>query len=569
MMLLLDAAAKVSVLILLAFAVMTWMRGQSAALRHCVLAWALASAAAVPMLALVAPSWTVPLGPGWTAGGVAGERGVAAAAPASSRPAVSTMQEHALRAMPGAPNGPTSGPGRPAGASLTAALTAVWAAGLVWMLSVLAAGVARLRWLAARSSVITEGPWAEIARQVSKELGVERPVGLLRSPHPTRLVTWGWLRPVVLLPVGSDGWSRERIRIVLTHELAHVLRRDWALQVGAHLMRSMYWFNPLVWLACRRLADEGEHACDDAVVSHGVDGASYAEHLVDLARALRGPSGLWSPAPAIVRPTTLERRVTAMLNPRINRAPVARVRSIGVALALFGIAVPIAGVQALSQSYSKLTGTVVDAQHQPVAGVTLRLSNERTQSKYEIRSDALGRFEFVGLLPGDYALESEAFGFRRYFQRVTVEGVNLRRDIALEVGAVREHVVVRASSDLKELVVTADAGVDAARMVEECTTSANAAGRSGGGHIRPPRKMRHVAPVSPDALGPAGVRGVVQLETRIGTDGSVVSVEPVDATVDPRLLAAASEAVQQWQFEPTLLNCVPVEVEMDVRIEFQ
>jgi TonB family protein len=471
--------------------------------------------------------------------------------------------------MPVAPKGATSDPGGTAGASVTAALTAVWAAGLVWMLSVLAAGVARLRWLAARSSVISEGPWTEIARQVSKELGVKRPVGLLMSREPTRLVTWGWLRPIVLLPAGSDRWSRERIRIVLTHEFAHVLRRDWAVQVGAHLVRSLYWFNPLLWLACRRLADEGEHACDDAVLSHGVEGASYAEHLVDLARALRGPSSLWSPAPAIVRPSTLERRVTAMLSPHVNRTPVARARSVAVALALFGIALPIAGVQAFSQSYSRLSGTVVDSQHQPVAGVTLRLSNEQAKSKYEIRSDALGRFEFVGLLPGDYALESEAFGFRRYFERVTVDGVNLRRDIALEVGVVQEHVVVAASSDPKPLVVTSDAAVDTARMVDECTTAANAAGQSGGGHVQPPRKMRHVAPVYPDALGRAGVRGVVQLETRIGTDGSLVSVEPVDATVDPRLLAAASEAVQKWQFEPTLLNCVPVEVEMDVRVEFQ
>ena len=378
MMLLLDVAAKASVLILLALGVTAWMRGQSAALRHCVLAWALASAAAVPVLAPVAPSWSVPLVSLRIAGDGAVERGTSRPAPTSPRHVLQPVQEHAtVRIEPVSPHGPSSHPEGSAWASLTATLTTVWAAGFVWMLSVLAAGVARLRWLAAHSTVISEGRWAEIARQVSKELGVKRPVGLLRSPHPTRLVTWGWLRPIVLLPAGSDGWTRDRIRIVLTHELAHVRRRDWAVQVGAHLMRSVYWFNPLVWLACRRLAEEGEHACDDAVVSHGVDGASYAEHLVDLARALRGPSSLWSPAPAIVRPSTLERRVTAMLSPRVNRAPVARARSITVALALFAIAVPVAGVQALSPSYSRLSGTVVDAQHQPVAGVTLRLSNEK------------------------------------------------------------------------------------------------------------------------------------------------------------------------------------------------
>src|SRR5262249_38836333 len=61
-------------------------------------------------------------------------------------------------------------------------------------------------------------------------------------------VTWGWLRPVILLPREAESWPAERIRVALEHELAHVARRDYLAQTLATLACAVYWFHPLVWL---------------------------------------------------------------------------------------------------------------------------------------------------------------------------------------------------------------------------------------------------------------------------------------------------------------------------------
>ena len=51
-------------------------------------------------------------------------------------------------------------------------------------------------------------------------------------------------------------WSDERARVVLSHELAHIRRGDWIVQLSAELLRAIYWFNPLLWVACRRLGSK-------------------------------------------------------------------------------------------------------------------------------------------------------------------------------------------------------------------------------------------------------------------------------------------------------------------------
>ena len=92
---------------------------------------------------------------------------------------------------------------------------------------------------------------------------------LLQSHHPALLVTWGLGSPKILLPATASAWPADRIRVVLAHELAHVVRHDWLTQISAELLRALYWFNPLVWLAARRLREESERACDDAVLETG------------------------------------------------------------------------------------------------------------------------------------------------------------------------------------------------------------------------------------------------------------------------------------------------------------
>jgi len=129
---------------------------------------------------------------------------------------------------------------------------------------------------------------------------------------------------------------------VLAHELAHVRQQDGALQIAGELLRALHWFNPLVWLACHRLRQESEYAADDAVLNAGTDASDYASQLLAVARHARGLNRAWVAAPGIAHPSTLERRITAMLNPRRNRGPLTRRTVAATSLAAVIVVIPLA-----------------------------------------------------------------------------------------------------------------------------------------------------------------------------------------------------------------------------------
>jgi len=161
-------------------------------------------------------------------------------------------------------------------------------------------------------------------------------VRLLCSDCSLAPLTWGHWRPDVLLPLAATTWDDERATVVLRHELAHVRRRDWLIQIAATLARAIVWWHPLVWLLTDRLRRESEYACDAEVVSDGVSPHRYAMHLVDLARACLRDDAPVVPAPSLTSGSLLEARVRCLLDVRATRAAMtnARTRSVMGALAL-------------------------------------------------------------------------------------------------------------------------------------------------------------------------------------------------------------------------------------------
>src|SRR5436190_8028608 len=130
-------------------------------------------------------------------------------------------------------------------------------------------------------------------------------------------VTWGWWQPVILVPAEADEWPAERRRVVLLHELAHVKRWDCLTQMIAGLSCAMYWFNPLVWVAARRMCIERERACDDLVLNAGCKASDYAAHLVEIARTFRRVPQVG--AIAMARSSNLEGRIAAIVDASRNR----------------------------------------------------------------------------------------------------------------------------------------------------------------------------------------------------------------------------------------------------------
>jgi TonB family protein len=394
-------------------------------------------------------------------------------------------------------------------------------------------------------------------------------VALLQSADAALLVTWGVGRPKIVLPPAARDWDDERWRIVLCHELAHIRRGDWLVQIFARAVLALNWFNPIMWLACRRLQRESEHACDDAVLGAGVDATDYAAHLVDLARTLTRPRAVL-PAPAMARRSTLEGRIAAMLNARLNRRPLTSSARVATAVALMALTVSLAA--AAAQRFSTFSGTLTDQTNAVLPNVAVGLTNKVTGAKYEVRSDRNGHFEFVGLPDGDYAMAASEPGFAPLKDAITIVGRDLDRTMQLQLASLQETIRITSGPSR-----SAPANVDARaeyreraqnkrrEIIEQC--AAQGGGGPIGGNIKQPMKVVDVKPKYPERLSAAKVGGEVVLEAVIGTDGTVTEVSVVTGA-DPELDAAAIEAVRQWEFSTTFLNCTPVDVHMKVNVSF-
>lgn len=539
---------KMSLIVFGALAASFLLRRRSAALRHWVLAAGVVCAASVPVLSTVVPAWSLPF-----------------ATPAAFTRYEDPFQDARATAASTPRGAARSAPAQPAvqaamaqtdGFDLLASLRLVWLAGIAVSLAILLTGVLRLAWLAMHARRITRGRWHILAEEISRGYGLRRPVTLLQSGHPSLLVTWGLARPKVILPPAADDWTDDRARVVLSHELAHIRRGDWIVQLSAELLRAFYWFNPLLWIACRRLRLESEHACDDEVMSRGVEGPDYATHLVELARALNQRRHMWFPAPAMARPSSLERRVRAMLNVQLDRGPISGMTRAAIFMLLFAATTAIAAAQS---GFATFTGMIVDEGARGIPGTTVSLTNDARQAKYEVKTNAIGRFEFVGLPAGDYGLEVKGIGFRMLNDSVTLSGQNVQRSYTLRIGTLTETItIVDDGRDTKPSMVRERA----AAPPVECTPS------SEGGRIVPPKKLRDFAPIYPVNLHGSGTSGAVILQARIALDGYLTDIS-VLREAHPDLANAAVAAVREWHYSQTMLNCTPVEVSMTITANFK
>ncbi len=552
--LLLESTVQFSLVAGLALAATMCLRKRSAALRHWILAGAVAGTALAPPLGRLVPSWQLPLNlPLDGATRSIGSRFT----PPASQPAAPQPAAHEALPAPAAP--------RELVIPDAYVLVVMWAAGAAANGAILLAGLWRLMRVRARAHAAHDPRWLAALAEIAGLYGLRRPVLLLQSNHPSLLVTWGIRRPKVILPDGARDWTDDRIRVVLCHELAHVRRGDWLVQMAAELLRSVHWFNPLAWIVCARLRHEGEQAADDAVLGAGIEGRDYATHLLDVARTIRRQRETWWPAPAIVRSSTLERRISAMLNTDVNHAPVTRSARLVSVAALFAFAAAVASAQGALGTFS---GAVVDPMNRTLPDVTLVLTNQQTKAKHEVRSDSTGRFEFAGLPRGDYALEAKYIGFATLRGQVTLGGQNVQQNLSLEVGTLQETIVVTPDGTP---ATPPDPEKERGRQLlrqkreQEALTCGST---SHGGNIRPPMKLTHVAPTYPLHLGQANVGGTVLMQAVIAKDGSIKDVRVV-APAHPDLDAAAAAAVRQWRFDSTLLNCMPIEVKMTVTTTFK
>ena len=122
-----------------------------------------------------------------------------------------------------------------------------------------------------------------LARRVAGRLALDRVVRLFESTRVAVPVTVGWIRPVVLVPAAAlSGLSPAQVEALLAHELAHVRRHDYLVNLLQSAVETILFYHPAVWWVSRQVRIDREHCCDDLAV--GVcDRVVYATALTDLA----------------------------------------------------------------------------------------------------------------------------------------------------------------------------------------------------------------------------------------------------------------------------------------------
>jgi bla regulator protein BlaR1 len=188
---------------------------------------------------------------------------------------------------------------------------AVYVCGAAFVLCRFVVGVVMLGRWTSRAHVVSSTHWTEALSRVGRSAPTAAGVRLLESDSVTSPISWGWLRPIIL--IDNDTLNRtDEAMGVLAHEVAHIVRRDWAMLAMSHIAVALFWFNPLVWILKRAAVQAAEEAADAAAVETTVP-THYAQILLNSVGRRSGIATLAAHGMSC-EPRDLARRVRRVLN---------------------------------------------------------------------------------------------------------------------------------------------------------------------------------------------------------------------------------------------------------------
>ena len=163
------------------------------------------------------------------------------------------------------------------------ALLALYLVPALLLLGGLGLSLVNLRNIYRRARVVEDPRWLTALAAAQNRVGVKHGTALLISEEIHSPISWGFVRPVIMIDPGA-GAATDQAEAIIAHELAHVQRLDWLKLVAGRAVTAIFWFNPLVWALARHGHQLREEAADDAVLRARVARAEYASLLVTSVR---------------------------------------------------------------------------------------------------------------------------------------------------------------------------------------------------------------------------------------------------------------------------------------------
>ncbi|XXF76224.1 M56 family metallopeptidase [Myxococcaceae bacterium GXIMD 01537] len=276
-------------------------------------------------------------------------------------------------------------------------LVLAWGLGVAVSSLRLLSGWLRLRRLV-REAEPAPAEWQQSLENLARRLGMTRPVRLLRSAALDVPAAVGWLRPVVLLPVTAlAGLPARQLEMVLAHELAHIRRYDFAVNLVQTLVETLLFYHPAVWWMSRVIRAERENCCDDIAVRTAGNAVSYARALTALEALRVLPLGAASPAMS-----ALGGSLTARVR-RLVGAPAAQCSSRWVAgaslvtlLSGMAVAVPLAAL-ALPERPTATAAAPASPAPEKAPAVAVRENEDEDEDNTPVGQKPLSVEQFVSL----------------------------------------------------------------------------------------------------------------------------------------------------------------------------
>jgi len=160
----------------------------------------------------------------------------------------------------------------------------IWLAGVTSLVARLAAGCWRVHRLRAATVAAPLSSWQLTAGRLARRLRVGVPFRIVESAVVDAPILIGWLQPLIILPLAAMAhMTAAQVEALLAHELAHIRRRDYAINLLQTIAEALLFFHPAVWWISRRIRQEREHCCDDAAIAVAGEATAYAEALLALA----------------------------------------------------------------------------------------------------------------------------------------------------------------------------------------------------------------------------------------------------------------------------------------------
>jgi TonB family protein len=403
-------------------------------------------------------------------------------------------------------------------------IAGVLLAGMLVRLAWLALGVGRLR--AIRRAARAFDPLPDWACELESRLG-SSPAWYL-SPGIESPATFGIRSPSILLPERFPALSEAFQRAIAGHELLHVARRDWILNLVEELILTVFWFHPAVAWVVNRIRLSREQTVDAEAVRLISARKPYMGALLEIASGGTGPA--LGAAPTFMKERQLAHRIELLVREVTMSKPRLFVSLIGIVglLMLAGVvgvwAFPLRAPAEAAAGSQPAEKEVISTAIQPVTRVmpvypvAAKKAGIQGIVRLRVTINTDGSLMDMKPLSGDPQLMRAALEAVRQWRYAPNEEVQFTT------------VAINFTLDNDGPATTG----------EQSTKEAQPASKTS---LQPVAKVN---PVYPPAAKKAGIQGIVVLRATIATDGSVSNLEVLSG--DPQLVKAALEAVQKWRY---------------------